>query len=153
MVAWFELWSGNFYNLQLVFKMTIKSRLIMGWWALIGDIIGFGRLSIRIKILFETIENNLRIHIYKFCLTWKRSQMISNWWRIMVMHGKVWCVYLKIISFRNIPKLFNLFIKEIQSMGEMEPEFDNETLNLTGKTLRFIMKKTANFGVNNYIRF
>ena len=35
----------------------------------------------------------------------------------------------------------------------MEPEFDNETLNLTGKTLRFIMKKTANFGVNNYIRF
>lgn len=38
-------------------------------------------------------------------------------------------------------------------MGEMEPEFDNETLNLTGKTLRFIMKKTANFGVNNYIRF
>ena len=47
----------------------------------------------------------------------------------------------------------NLVIKEIQSMGEMEPEFDNETLNLTGKTLRFIMKKTANFGVNNYIRF
>ena len=38
-------------------------------------------------------------------------------------------------------------------MGEMEPEFDNERLNLTGKTLRFIMKKTANFGVNNYIRF
>lgn len=45
---------------------------------------------------------------------------------------------------------FNL---DIQTMGEMEPEFDNETLNLTGKTLRFIMKKTANFGVNNYIRF
>ena len=71
--------------------------------------------------------------------------MISNLWRNMVKLGKVWLDYFcwKI----------TIFVSEIQSMGEMEPEFDNETLNLTGKTLRFIMKKTANFGVNNYIRF
>lgn len=41
---------------------------------------------------------------------------------------------------------------QIQALAEMEPEFDNETIIISGKTLRMIMKKTAHFGVNNYLR-
>lgn len=67
---------------------------------------------------------------------------------LMKEYGQAWQSNTQLIKFKTI-----IFVSEIQSMGEMEPEFDNETLNLTGKTLRFIMKKTANFGVNNYIRF
>jgi hypothetical protein len=33
----------------------------------------------------------------------------------------------------------------------MKPSFDDEQITLSGKDLRAIMQKTAQFGVNNYL--
>ena len=41
----------------------------------------------------------------------------------------------------------------VQQLADMKQNFDDEVLTMSGKTLRMIMKKTAHFGVNNYLRY
>lgn len=40
----------------------------------------------------------------------------------------------------------------IQELAQMEDNFDDEVITMTGGVLREIMKKTAHFGVNNYVK-
>ena len=41
---------------------------------------------------------------------------------------------------------------EIQELAQMESNFDDEVITMSGRVLRKIMKETAHFGVNNYVK-
>ena len=43
-------------------------------------------------------------------------------------------------------------IPEIQKLANMGRNFDDEIITMTGRVLRKIMKDTAHFGVNNYVK-
>ena len=39
----------------------------------------------------------------------------------------------------------------IQQLTDMKPNFDDEQISMSGKTLREILQKTARFGIDNYL--